>query len=209
MCLARDCDVVVTGTSTGRIPGPRCRAFGTHGGGSGILLDDELARAVRCESALAIRHWWGVNARTVAWWRRALGVSRTNNERSRQLIHAAAKAGAAAMRERGVTDEEADERSVQAKQRNQGRFLPRGGGQPLWTKEQIELLGTLPDAEVAKRIGRPVDGVRLMRTRLGIPTARDGRRRENRDGKPRAKRRESWPNDYRGPRVPNGRSKRS
>jgi hypothetical protein len=81
-------------------------------------------------------------------------VSRTNNERSRQLIHAAAKAGAAAMRERGVTDEEADERSVQAKQRNQGRFLPRGGGQPLWTKEQIELLGTLPDAEVAQRIGR-------------------------------------------------------
>jgi hypothetical protein len=29
-------------------------------GGSGILLDDELARAVRCESALAIRYWWGV-----------------------------------------------------------------------------------------------------------------------------------------------------
>jgi hypothetical protein len=27
-CLARDCDVVVTGTSTGRIPWPRCRAFG-------------------------------------------------------------------------------------------------------------------------------------------------------------------------------------
>jgi hypothetical protein len=109
MCLARDCDVVVTGTSTGRIPWPRCRAFGTHGGGSGILLDDELARAVRCESALAIRFWWGGNSRTVAWWRRALGVTSTNNERSRQLLHAAAKAGAAAMRERGLTD---DEKSV-------------------------------------------------------------------------------------------------
>ena len=46
-CLARDCDVVVTGTSTGRIPWPRCRAVGTHGGGSGILVDEELARAVR------------------------------------------------------------------------------------------------------------------------------------------------------------------
>ena len=66
---------------------------------------------------------------------------------------------------------------------------------------QIELLGTLPDAEVAQRIGRPVHAVRLKRTRLGIPTARDGRRRENRVGKARAKRRESCPNDYRGPRY--------
>jgi hypothetical protein len=31
-------------------------------GGSGILGDDELARAIRCDSATAVRHWWGVTA---------------------------------------------------------------------------------------------------------------------------------------------------
>jgi hypothetical protein len=35
------------------------------------LVDDELARAVRHESALAIRYWWGVGTKTVVWWRRA------------------------------------------------------------------------------------------------------------------------------------------
>src|SRR5262249_25083399 len=32
-CLFRDGDVIVTGWSYGRIPWPRCRAEGTHGGG--------------------------------------------------------------------------------------------------------------------------------------------------------------------------------
>jgi hypothetical protein len=169
-CLARDCDVVVTGTSTGRIPWPRCRAFGTHGGGSGILLDDELARAVRCESALAIRHWWGVSTRTVAWWRRALGVTLTTNERSRQLRHAAAKSGAAAMRERGLTDEEADERSERAERLNLGQYLAPYQVKHVWKEERIRLVGTQPGAEVARMLGLSVHAVRLKRTRLGILT---------------------------------------
>ena len=55
--LLHDCDVVITGWSAGRIPWPRCRALGTRGGGSGLLLDEELAPAVRHESATAIMHW--------------------------------------------------------------------------------------------------------------------------------------------------------
>src|SRR5262249_22534224 len=53
-CLFRDGDVVITGWSDGPIPWPRCRRPGTHGGGSGLLVDEELARAVRLESSLAI-----------------------------------------------------------------------------------------------------------------------------------------------------------
>jgi hypothetical protein len=53
-CPARDRDVVIIGTSRGRIPSPRCRALDTRRGGSGILVDDELARAIRCESATTI-----------------------------------------------------------------------------------------------------------------------------------------------------------
>jgi hypothetical protein len=41
----------------------------------------------------------------------------------------------------------------------------------------LALLGTLPDGEVAALTGRSVTGVRVRRTKLGLPTARDGRRR--------------------------------
>jgi hypothetical protein len=77
-CLYRDGDVVLTGCSDGRIPWPRCRREGTHGGGSGLLVDEELVRAVRLESSLAIQHWWGVNVTVVCRWRNALGVERFN-----------------------------------------------------------------------------------------------------------------------------------
>lgn len=58
-CLYRDCDVVVTAWSDGRIPWPRCRALDSRGHGSGILVDAELARAVRKESAAAVMYWGG------------------------------------------------------------------------------------------------------------------------------------------------------
>jgi hypothetical protein len=41
----------------------------------------------------------------------------------------------------------------------------------------MRLLGKLPDEKVAKRIGRPIEGVRIMRTRLEIPSANDRRRK--------------------------------
>jgi hypothetical protein len=43
-CLFRDGDAVVTSWTDARISWPRCRAEGTHGGGSGLLVDEELAR---------------------------------------------------------------------------------------------------------------------------------------------------------------------
>src|SRR5437763_7296911 len=55
-CLYRDALVVVTAWSDGRIPWPRCRALG-HRGGSGLLVEEELARAVRSESAAALCYW--------------------------------------------------------------------------------------------------------------------------------------------------------
>jgi hypothetical protein len=161
---------------------PRCRAFGTHGGGSGILVDHELARALRCESAAAVAYSWGVSPTTVAWWRRALGVTVTNNARSGELNHAAARAGGQAMHERGLTEEERGARQAQARRLNLARHLRQYKRPDGWTAEQLALLGTVPDAELARRFGRTVDAVRLKRTRLGIPKTVDRRRRENRRG---------------------------
>jgi hypothetical protein len=45
-CLLRDGDALVAGWTDALIFWPRCRALGSRGG-SGILLEDELARAVR------------------------------------------------------------------------------------------------------------------------------------------------------------------
>src|SRR5262249_51979379 len=148
-CLLRDCDVVVTGWSDARISWPRCRAVGTRGGGSGLLLVAELADAVRHESAEAIMYWWGGSAGVVWRWLKGLGVRRTNNEGSRRLIQAAAEQGAAAMRERGLTDEECDERSRRSLELGLGRYLQTGYHGPRWTREQLRLLGKEPDEVVA------------------------------------------------------------
>ena len=50
--------VIVTGMSSARIPWPLCLPAGGRGQ-PGLLVEEELARAVRCESVRAVRHWWG------------------------------------------------------------------------------------------------------------------------------------------------------
>jgi hypothetical protein len=168
-CLLRDCLVVITGWTGARISWPRCRALDGPGGRSGILLDEELARAVRCESAAAICHWWGVSEGVVWRWRKVLGVTRTNNEGSQRLIHTAAEAGDAVLRGKELSDAECDARSRRAIELNLKRFRRPGYHGPRWSPEQLRQLGTAPDAVVAAQIGRTAEAVRAMRDRLGIP----------------------------------------
>src|SRR5262245_27377772 len=52
-CRYRDADVVITSWTSAPIPWPRCCRPGTHGGGSGLLVTEELGRAVRTEPAIA------------------------------------------------------------------------------------------------------------------------------------------------------------
>src|SRR5262245_54933653 len=96
-CLFRDCQVVITSWTDALIPWPRCRALDGPGGGSGLLVDEELARAVRHEAAVAVIFWWAASANAVKNWRRALGVGRTDNEGTRRLIRAAAEKGVEAV----------------------------------------------------------------------------------------------------------------
>jgi hypothetical protein len=80
-CLYRDGTVIVTSLAETRLgPWPRCRLHST-GGGSGLLVNRELARAVRRESAVSVCHWWGMSRLAVWHWRRALGVPELNEAR--------------------------------------------------------------------------------------------------------------------------------
>src|SRR5262245_46901471 len=98
LCFFRDAEVMIYGWSAGPIPWPLCYRAGTRAFGKGILVEEELARAIRHESAMAVAHWWGVSLLTAHHWRAALGVYRTDTEGSRRLIQRAAEGGLNARR---------------------------------------------------------------------------------------------------------------
>src|SRR5262249_320532 len=77
-CLLRDGEVIMSGWRSARMSWPGWRLVEGAGGGSGLLVDEELARAVRCESALAIKYWWRASQTSVWAWRKALGVEKFN-----------------------------------------------------------------------------------------------------------------------------------
>jgi hypothetical protein len=169
-CLYRDCEVVVTGWTDAPIPWPRCRALDNHrGGGWGLLVDEELARAVRRESAVAVMHSWEASATAVRNWRKALGVTRTDNEGTARLIRASAEKGADAVSGREWTAGERDRRRQVNAEKGLARNLVTGYRGDWWAAEDIALLGTAPDEEVARRTGRTAAAVRRKRWALDIP----------------------------------------
>jgi hypothetical protein len=75
------------------------------------------------------------------------------------------------MKARQWTPRERAARRRRAKRRNYARFLKEHrhiGGRP-WTAKELRLLGTKADEEVAKRIGRTRQAVRVQRLRAGLP----------------------------------------
>jgi hypothetical protein len=147
-CLFRDAEVVIYDWSLAPIPWPLCYIPGKRSGGKGLLVEEELARAIRHESSLAIQQWWGVSRGTVRRWRGALGIGRMDAEGSRRLIHQAALGGLNA------------------------RHPQRWPEVRLWTAEELALVGKLPDAQVAYWTGRSLDAVSKMRQQAGLPAVR-------------------------------------
>jgi hypothetical protein len=167
-CFYRDTAVVITSWSDGRIGWPRCRALG-HRGGSGLLVDEELARAISSESAAALMYWCGMSCSTVWLWRKALGVEGcAGTEGSRRLVEAGRERAGERLRGMRLPPELVEQRRRSARALNLIHYAAAGHTDG-WTKAELRLLGKLPDAEVAKRTGRGANAVRVKPTKLGIP----------------------------------------
>src|SRR5262245_30260255 len=124
VCLYRDADVVITGWSDGHIPWPRCRALDSRGHGSGILVDAELARAVRSESAAAVMYWWGASGSTVWLWRTALGVGGwTATEGTRRLMRGVWEKAGASLRGKRLPPEQVERCRRTALELNTAQYL--------------------------------------------------------------------------------------
>jgi hypothetical protein len=178
-CLYRDANVVVTAWMDARIPWPRCRTLHQHGG-SGLLVTDELKRAILSESAAALKHWFGVSTKAVWNWRRAFGVGRFGTPGSRMVRIELNRELAADLRGGKLSEAACERRRRTAKNLNLGQHLDtarerRWAGKN-WTAEQVTLLGPKPDVDLAKLFRRSKMAVRLRRSLLGIATCQDRRK---------------------------------
>jgi len=177
-CLYRDCEVRITSWSDGRIPWPKC--IPAHVRSMPILLvTDMLLEAIRRESSLALQYWFGVGYHQVRNWRRGFGVGQWEPEGSIRLHRINCAKGAAALKRKRWTRAELKNKRESAIRLNLIQFAkqsPIQGGHAAWTKQELVLLGTISDAEIAAKIGRTENAVRVKRTKLGIPSAVDRRR---------------------------------
>ena len=66
--------VHVNGFSDGRLSWPTRKR--PRGGARALMLTEDLVRAIRLESAVAVAYWWGISTKTVRMFRRLLDVPR-------------------------------------------------------------------------------------------------------------------------------------
>ncbi len=161
----------VTSYTAAPIPWPRVQPLKQRGG-SGLWVNATLERAVRTESDAALRHWFGLSPSAAHSLRVWAGVEwHDTTSGTRRAKKAAADPVAAVTRGAELPDEACDRRAENAKrlkliEHAQAKRWPDG-----WTPEKDAMLGTLPDGEVAKQVGKSWPAVQARRVKLGIPPA--------------------------------------
>ena len=171
-CSFRKARVVITGRSNARIPWPLCRVINRRGM-PGLLVDKELMRAIRNESAAALIYWWEASESIVTNWRSAFGITNKNNPGSMRLF----KLLGEKIRQTPMTPERREIQRRNAIRLNLAQYFAkyRRSNGPDWTAKEIALLGTDADRVIAEKIGRSYDAVSKKRKKLGIPRIPDRR----------------------------------
>src|SRR5262249_10128402 len=146
---------------------PRVSPAGGRGR-RGVLVNATMRRAIKTESAAALKYHFGLST-LVVWklrtWARVEGHTRTTG--SRHLPQGVSDRGAAGIKAKEWTDAELAARSELSKRlglKPPGRWAETG-----WTAAQEALLGTDHDDVIAERIGRTPEAVTMRRKRKKIP----------------------------------------
>jgi hypothetical protein len=91
-----------------------------------------------------------VGVKTVWRWRKALGVTRTNNPGTMALMRQASEKGASQLRGKQLSEEQVERRRRAALELNLGRMLIPGYHGPRWADEELRLSGTMQDGSRTK-----------------------------------------------------------
>jgi hypothetical protein len=92
-----------------------------------------------------------------------------NNAGTHRLMVAAWAKAAVINRDKPVQETTRERlRQLAIEGRYHAHFSPEARVYPFWTPEQVALVGTMLDEEVAALVGRPVAAVRRKRRELGI-----------------------------------------
>lgn len=157
----------VTAWTDAPIPWPRVLPEKSRGR-PGLLVNTELRRAVRTESAEALMHWFGISGHFAWKLRKWAGVGgQIGTPGSESLHREKSTRGAEQVKARTWTPAERAEKGRIARRlglRPTGRWAGRG-----WTSDEEALLGTDHDAAIADRIGRSVNAVMIRRVGLNVP----------------------------------------
>jgi hypothetical protein len=112
--------VIVGYFGDGPIPWPRMKHLGT----APYILCGDLVKAVKCESAIAVAHHFGVSTQTVKSWRKALGMPRAN-EGSAQFWNRIAGAREDDRLERARRNSKRPAALAKASAKLKGRIIPQ------------------------------------------------------------------------------------
>jgi hypothetical protein len=192
-CEARDCEGIVVGYLAGKIPWPVGRRMGS--GSRGLVVFGGLARAIRRESAQAVKHWWGVGRSSVWRWQMALGVELANPGTHRLRSDYSREPWAIKALRKGSQAARSPEARRKMAEATRGKPCPEHVREAVRRANKLrkvtaatrvrmsdaqrarvarDLVRKLPAAAVAKRTGRSLSSVY---SRRGVLNVGDGRSR--------------------------------
>jgi hypothetical protein len=174
--------VKIGGYSDAPIPWPRIWRHRS------LVICGDLLRALKTESVYAVSYHWGLSRATVSYYRQQLSIPRQNPgsyRLFREIVIEAARtpealAKQSAAREGKPSTESARDRerlrriqrrpkSMAIRRRMAERMRRRFdlvGPYPRWTPQELALIATMPDREVARRINRSLSAVRSKKFAL-------------------------------------------